>query len=75
MEKMSRIERSHVRMINEHPLFFPVYVLDRKNHSGKGTSKWEPKSRLGIYCGHHPGHSGDMVLVMNLQTGHVTPQF
>ena len=75
VEKMSRIKSSHIRMRNEHPLFCPAYVLDRNNHSGSGTPKWEPKIRLGIYCGHSPEYSGDVALVMNLQTGHVTPQF
>ena len=54
VEKMSRMTRSHVRLRNEHPLFCPVYVLDKKNHNSYGTPKWEPRSRLGIYCGHSP---------------------
>ena len=62
-------------MRNEHPLFCPVCFLDRKNHSGLGNPKWDPKRRLGIYCGHSSEHSGDVALVMDLQTGHVTPQF
>ena len=51
-EKMSRVKRAHIRLRNEHPLFYPVYVQDRKNHSGLGTPKWESKSRVDIYCGH-----------------------
>ena len=60
---------------NEYPLFYPVYTLHRKNHSSSGSPRWEPKSAVGIYCGHSPEHAGDVALVMNLQTGHVTPQF
>ena len=75
LEKMSRVKRSYFRLRNEHPLFCPVYVLHRANHSGSGTPKWQPKSAVGIYCGHSPEHAGDVALVMNLQTGHVTPQF
>ena len=75
IEKMSSVERSYIRLKNEHPLFCTVYVLDRKNRSGLDTPKWEPKSTVGIYCGHSPEHSSDVALVMNLQTGYVTPQF
>ena len=60
---------------NEHSLFCPVYVLDRKNHSGRGTPKWHPKSQVGIYCDHSPQHASDLALIINLQTGHGTPQF
>ena len=38
-------------------------------------SKWEPRSRLGIYVGHSPAHVGTVALVLNQRTGHVSPQF
>ena len=66
VEKMSRVKRSHFGLRNEHPLFCPVYTFDRKNHSGLGTPKWEPESKVGIYCGHSPEHSGVVALGMSL---------
>ena len=55
----------------------PVYVLDARNQSneGGGTPKWSPKSRVGVYLGHSPVHAGSVALVLNLQTGHISPQY
>ena len=53
----------------------PVFILADQNHSGLGTPKWEPRSRCGIYLGHSPHHAGNVALVLNLRTGHVSPQF
>ena len=54
----------------------PVFVLDEANQSGlTGTPKWEPRARAGVYLGHSPSHAGNVALVLNLQTGHVSPQY
>ena len=53
----------------------PVYILDAENQGAIGTPKWEPRSNAGIYLGHSPCHAGSVALVLNLRTGHVSPQF
>ena len=54
----------------------PCFVLDSRLQSGiAGPPKWEPRSRLGIYVGHSPSHTGSVALVLNPRTGHVSPQF
>ncbi len=54
----------------------PCFVLDSRLQSGIASpSKWEPRSRLGIYVGHSPSHAGSVALVLNPWTGHVSPQF
>jgi len=54
----------------------PVFVLDEKNQSGSiGPPKWEPRSRAGIYLGHSKDHAGNVAMVLNLRTRHVSPQF
>ena len=53
----------------------PVYILDAENQGAIGTPKWEPRSHAGIYLGHSPSHAGSVALVLNLRTGHVSPQF
>jgi hypothetical protein len=58
-----------------HPFGCPVYVLDAALQSGKGKSKWTERSRLGVYLGYSPEHASSVALVLNLQTGHVSPQF
>ena len=54
----------------------PVFVLAEENQSGlTGTPKWEPRARAGVYLGHSLTHAGNVALVLNLQTGHVSPQY
>ena len=50
--------------------------MDEENQSGlTGTLKWEPRARTGVYLGHSPTHAGNVALVLNLITGHVSPQY
>jgi hypothetical protein len=58
-------------------LFCPMYVLDARAQSagGPGPPKWEPRSCIGICLGHSPFHTGSVVLVFNLHTGRVSPQY
>ena len=37
--------------------------------------KWEPRARLGIYLGRSPAHDTNVALVLNPETGMVSPQF
>ncbi len=54
----------------------PVYILNSRLQSGTiSPPKWEPCSRIGVYLGHSPIHAGSVALVLNPQTGHVSPQF
>ena len=54
----------------------PVYVLDSRLQSGTiGPPKWEPRLRIGVYLGYSPVHAGSVALVLNPQTGNVSPQF
>ena len=58
-----------------HPFGCPVYVLAASLQSGYGKTKWSERSRLGVYLGYSPEHASSVALVLNLQTGHVSPQF
>jgi hypothetical protein len=53
----------------------PVYVLDPKLQQGKKLPRWDPKARKGIFLGFSPHHSSDVPLVLNLTTGHISPQY
>jgi hypothetical protein len=57
------------------PFGCPVFVLDNKMQSGKKLPKWEIRSRMGIYLGMSMQHARSVALVLNLKTGHVSPQF
>ena len=60
-----------------HTLFCLVYVLDSRLQSagGPGPPKWEPCSRIGVYLGHSPFHTGSVALVFNPKTRRVSPQY
>ena len=62
---------------NFHTLFCPIYVLDHRLQSagGPGPPKWEPRSRMGVYLGHSPFHTGSVALVFNPKTARVSPQY
>lgn len=53
----------------------PVYVLDPKLQDGKKLPKWHRRSRQGIYVGISKRHSSTVHLVLNLDTGKVSPQY
>jgi hypothetical protein len=36
--------------------------------------KWEPHARMGIYVGCSPSHAANVSLILNPQTGHISPQ-
>ena len=53
----------------------PVYVLDSSLQAGHIHHKWTQRSRVGIYIGRSPQHARSVALVLNLETGLVSPQF
>jgi hypothetical protein len=64
------------RVKHSHTFGSPVYVLrSQLQQAGKTVPKWEEKARIGLLLGFSPRHSRKVALVLNLQTGHVSPQF
>lgn len=53
----------------------PVYVLDPKLQDAKKIPKWSKRSWKGIFMGFSPRHSSTVALVLNPDTGYVTPQY
>ncbi|KAG7373658.1 reverse transcriptase RNA-dependent DNA polymerase [Nitzschia inconspicua] len=53
----------------------PVYVLDPTLQDGKKLPKWSPRSRRGMFLGVSPSHSSSVGRILNLRTGHVSPQY
>ena len=53
----------------------PVYVLDPALQDGKKLPKWTKKSRLAMYLGQSPVHSPTIGRILDLRTGHVSPQY
>ena len=59
-----------------HTFGCPCYVLDsRLQTNPKGVPKWDPRAQLEIYLGRSPAHAGNVELVLNPNTGLVSPQY
>lgn len=53
----------------------PVYVLDHTIADGKKLPRWKPRSSRHVFMGISEGHAISAPLVLNLETGAITPQF
>ena len=53
----------------------PCFILDPKLQDGQKIPKFDPRSRRGLHLGWSPKHASTVPLVLNLNTGNVTPQF
>ena len=54
----------------------PAYVLKQPLQTSTNIfHKWKERSTLGIYLGRSPQHAREIALVLNLETGLVSPQF
>ena len=65
--------RSNVKHF--HPFGCPVYCLQNKLQANQNMNKWLPRARLGIYLGFSPNHARSVALILNPQTGLVSPQY
>ena len=75
LSKISEAE-NNINVNNFHTWGCPVYVLEANLQSGGIVHpKWDPRSRLGIYVGRSPFHAGNVALVLNPQTGYISPQY
>jgi hypothetical protein len=53
----------------------PVYVLDPTLQDAKKLPKWQKRSWKGIFLGFSPSHHTNVALVLNPETGSITPQY
>ena len=58
-----------------HTFGCPVYVLGARLQGAGFIPKWDDRVRVGAYVGRSPIRAGNVSLVLNLSTGHVSPQF
>jgi hypothetical protein len=52
-----------------------VYILDASLQDGKKIPKWNPRACLGLFLGFSNLHWSQVPLVLNIATGHISPQF
>ena len=53
----------------------PVCVLDAALQDGKKIPKWAPRACLGLFLGFSDLHSSQVPLLLNIESGHISPQF
>ena len=53
----------------------PTYVLSNELQGGRPFHKWQQRARVGIYVGRSPHHGRNVALVLDRETGLVSPQF
>jgi hypothetical protein len=58
-----------------HPLFCPVYVLDRRMQEGTSPPKWTKRTTQKVYVGHLHHYSKSVPTVWDPKTKLVSPQF
>jgi len=63
------------KLRHQHHFGCPVYVLSKDMQDGKKARKWEDRTRIGINLGYSPRHAHSVSLILNIETGSVSPQF
>jgi len=58
-----------------HPFGCPVFVLEASLQDGHCIPKWKPRSRMAIYLGNSPDHASTVPLVLNPNTGLISPPY
>ena len=57
------------------PFGCPVYVLENDLQGQRPFHKWKQRSKAGVYIGKSPQHGRNVALVLDRDTGLVSPQF
>jgi hypothetical protein len=74
-EIWSGVRSPCTKLFCSHVFGCPVYVLNTSLQDGKKIPKWSPCARLGLFMGFSDLHSSQVPLVLNVATGHISPQF
>ena len=63
------------KLLDLHVFGCPVYVLDKALADGKKIPRWKPRSTRCMYLGRSSSHASTVPIVLNPETGTITPQF
>ena len=66
-------------LVHTHPRYqapfgCPAYVLEDQLQRQQPFDKWKERAKVDIYLGQSPIHSKDVALIMNPDTGYVSPK-
>ena len=69
--------RAQPNLKHAHPFGCPVCVLEEalQTQGGSSPKRWNPRCRVGVYLGASPHHAASVGMILNQQTGCVSPQF
>ena len=57
------------------PFGCPAYLLEEGLQTNKPFHKWSQRATAGIYLGPLPIHAKNVALLLNTETGHVSPKY
>jgi hypothetical protein len=60
---------------NQHHFGFPTFFFKKELQDHKKIRKWSDRTRVGINLGYSSRHALNVSLILNLQTGLVSPQY
>ena len=75
LDLFSRLRSDQSRLQQCHVWGCPVYVLDNALADGKKLPRWKPRSSRYVFVGMSSKHASTVPLVLNLETGAISPQF
>lgn len=80
LQPVEKFSSSDIQPNSKHwqPFGCPVCVLVEALQSDTVAAihhKWKDRSRVGVHLGRSPQHARNVVLVLNPETGHFSPQF
>jgi hypothetical protein len=58
-----------------HTLGCPVYVIHPRLQDGQKVPKWQPRAQRGQFLGYSMDHSSSIGLILNTNTGNISPQY
>ena len=58
-----------------HAFGCPIYVLKKTLADGMSIPRWDTCASQGMYVGRSTKHANSVPLVLNLETGYMTPQW
>jgi hypothetical protein len=64
-----------IELPRTHVFGCPVYILDPALQDGKKIPKWNPCACLGLFLGFSDLHSSQVLMVLNVTMGKISPQF
>jgi hypothetical protein len=74
LERFSNIDVAP-NLKNFHTFGCPVFALENRLQAQQSVGSWASRARLGINLGPSPRHARSVSMVLNLNTGLVSPQF